>query len=909
MDKPLWKFTDNQGTFASQNANELNSLYFPLCNTYPFMSSITPDLHGDIKTDFNSFLLEPVSRIDLSNSKTSRNFWVYVNPQKIWSVTGVSKDIRQIKQDRFRMEAGLLWQKVTRSNKRIGLKAEITSFVPASAEPAEIMRVDITNISKKSIRFVPAAAIPVFARSAHNLHDHRHVTSLLNRIEKTKFGVIVKPALSFDERGHKKNLTRYFVLGLDAESCAPEHIYPTREEFTGTGSDLEAPGAIFNNCLPDKNYPSQGKEAMAGLRFKTQTLRPRKTLTYIILMGIARDKAQINRVFRKFNTPDKVQSALDDTRRFWQAKSSQIVIHSNDADFDNWLRWVSIQPVLRKIFGCSFLPDFDYGRGGRGWRDLWQDSLSLILNNPAGARPLLINNFSGVRVDGSNATIVGSRPGEFIADRNNISRVWMDHGIWPVITTLLYIHQTGDLKILLKKIPYFRDRQLCRSREIDIRWRPEHGTMLKSRSGKIYRGTILEHMLVQNLVQFFNVGPHNHIRLENADWNDGLDMAAERGESVAFTSLYANDLNNLALILEKLGPEKITMLEELTILLDTAGPIRMGHRRNSYKRRVHPIRYSSAKQKQRLLKKYFEASKYSVSGKQISLPTAVLIRDLRKKAEWITEHIRRNEWLKEGFFNGYYGNDRKPAEGRIKGILRMTLAGQAFPVMSGIATLEQTKTLFVNAKKYLKDPTLGGFRLNTDFKEEQLTLGRAFSFIYGDKENGAFFSHMAVMFAYALYHRGLAREGREVIDAIFRMAQNTSESKIYPCLPEYFNAQGRGMYSYLTGSASWLVFTLLTQVFGVRGEYGNLLIEPKLTGAQFNTGNTISITTAFAGRAITVKFINHSKKDFGSYKIIKVRINGKTIAQDICQGCFLIPRRAFLALADRPQNILEITLD
>ena len=127
MDKPLWKFTDTQGTFVSQNANELNSLYFPLCNSYPFMSSITPDLHGDIKTDFNSFLLEPASRISLGNSKASRNFWVYIKPQHVWSATGVSKDLRQIKQDRFRMEAGLLWQKITRSNKKIGLKAEITS--------------------------------------------------------------------------------------------------------------------------------------------------------------------------------------------------------------------------------------------------------------------------------------------------------------------------------------------------------------------------------------------------------------------------------------------------------------------------------------------------------------------------------------------------------------------------------------------------------------------------------------------------------------------------------------------------------------------------------------------------------------------------------------------------------------
>ena len=48
---------------------------------------------------------------------------------------------------------------------------------------------------------------------------------------------------------------------------------------------------------------------------------------------------------------------------------------------------------------------------------------------------MLIDNFGGVRLDGTNATIIGSKQGEFIADRNNITRVWMDHGAWPYLTT------------------------------------------------------------------------------------------------------------------------------------------------------------------------------------------------------------------------------------------------------------------------------------------------------------------------------------------------------------------------------------------------------------------------------------------------------------------------------------------
>ena len=54
-----------------------------------------------------------------------------------------------------------------------------------------------------------------------------------------------------------------------------------------------------------------------------------------------------------------------------------------------------------------------------------------------------------------------------------------------------------------------------------------------------YEGTVLEHLLIQHLTSFYDVGEHNHIRLRGADWNDGLDMAEERGESVAFTALTA----------------------------------------------------------------------------------------------------------------------------------------------------------------------------------------------------------------------------------------------------------------------------------------------------------------------------------------------------------------------------------
>ena len=52
------------------------------------LSAITPILHGDIKTGQNEFLTLPVSAEDLHNTRSARNFWVYVEGKGPWSATG-----------------------------------------------------------------------------------------------------------------------------------------------------------------------------------------------------------------------------------------------------------------------------------------------------------------------------------------------------------------------------------------------------------------------------------------------------------------------------------------------------------------------------------------------------------------------------------------------------------------------------------------------------------------------------------------------------------------------------------------------------------------------------------------------------------------------------------------------------
>jgi cellobiose phosphorylase len=627
---------------------------------------------------------------------------------------------------------------------------------------------------------------------------------------------------------------------------------------------------------------------MGAMRFAKATLPAQAQVTYTIIMGIAQGDCNLGSLINKFNQRVKVNAYLEKTKQFWQEQSNSISVTSGKNDFDNWLRWVNIQPLLRKIFGCSFLPDFDYGRGGRGWRDLWQDCLGLILNNPQAVRALLISNFCGVKIDGSNATIIGNKPGEFIADRNNLSRVWMDHGVWPLITLDLYIHETADWGILFAPATYFRNHQVNRARDIDHCWSQTYGTRLKTKSGKTYSGTVLEHLLIQNLVQFYNVGAHNHVLLEGADWNDGLDMAKEHGESVAFSTMYSQNLLILSQVLLKAGIKDLEVAEELKILLVD-------------------FNYSDIAAKHRILEKYFSKTKEYLSGKKIRLDAAKLSNSLGQKSLWMKKHIQKSEWLKTGFFNGYYDNRKQRVDGKRGNLVRMTLASQVFPIMSQVANAGQIRKILFNVQRYLYDKSIGGIRLNTDFNKEQHDLGRAFSFAYGDKENGAVFSHMVVMFAHALYKQGYPLQGWQALNSLYKLAANTAKSKVYPCLPEYFDRTGRGMYAYLTGSASWFMLTLLTQSFGVRGQNGDLLIEPKLSSEQFKSVNQLSVTRVFADRRLKVIFFNPKRLEAGKYCIKRFMINAEQIPIEE-NARVVVSREVIINLPKNKLNIIEVHL-
>ena len=182
---------------------------------------------------------------------------------------------------------------------------------------------------------------------------------------------------------------------------------------------------------------------------------------------------------------------------------------------------------------------------------------------------------------------------------------------------------------------------------------------------------------------------------------------------------------------------------------------------------------------------------------------------------------------------------------------------------------------------------------------------RMFGFAYGEKENGAVFSHMTVMFGNALYQRGFVKEGYKALQSLADTAMDFETSKIYPGIPEYFNSSGRGMYHYLTGAASWYMLTAVTQVFGVRGRLGDMLIEPKLIKEQFDSSGTAWIQLMFAAKQFHIIFQNPHKLGYGEY-ILKSAYCDQKIQLQVLGGAAVFERDK---IDDLPEAIHTIVIE
>lgn len=878
-----WEFTDkNDASFTMLNPVKNSRMYLPLCNNR-LKSYVTPEMKGDILLNYDKYLTIPKSTEDLHHCKDGRSFWLNISGKGVFSCSGNSAENNlkaALGQDNeeVRIDAGIGWIRISRTSPEYSVKAENTIFVPSNDDTAELVRLTVTNIGDEPISFDTFYAVALYGRSTSNLRDHRDVSTLCNRLVPNPYGVILHPIMIHDEKKAYQNKTRYCVLGYDQDGKRAAGGWGRMYDFIGENGSMEAPEAVYLNKSPVRfeDMDTTGEEAVGAVKFETFMLRPGESRSFIIIQGITDDPEDIEKWVARYGCLKKYDDSLEETKQFWQSYVNNVEFCFADTKLNKFLKWVNFQPFLRKVYGSSYLPDFGYGTGKRYWRELWQDLLAIIIADPYSAKKDIMNNYNGVKLDGSNATLVGDEPGEF-AHRSGLGRTWSDHGVWPYFTTRLYMDLTGDISILLEKAPYFKDHITRRGKGTDKTWTPEYGLRQRKNDGEIYYGTVLEHILVQNLTSFFNVGVHNLTLLEAGDWDDTMDMARSNGETVQFTAFYAANLKGICECLQKLkekGYSHIEVAEEMIPLFDTLP----GNDK---------VDYSDYTQKQGRLRMYYDKLDKGISGKTVKISIEELINDLTAKADFAFDLVNSQEYITDGegyyFYNAYYTETCERLGGlNSSGGVNISLTPQAYLMVLGLTDQKRAAEIHKSVNRYLRNE-FGGYILRSDHGDYGLIdiMGRGFGLAFKTRENGGQYNHMAVKYMNGLYNNNLVREGYEVFSTLTGLCMNSEVSRIFPGVPASIDSKSaRGSYNYLTGSGSWLIFSIITEIIGIKPKFGELYIEPKLVREQFGVDKTVEACFIYLGKRTKITIKNEEALDWGEYRLGQARFNGVVICED-----------------------------
>ncbi len=880
-----WKFTDkDDGSFRMKNPVINSRMYFPLCNN-KLKSYVTPEFKGDILLDYHRYLTIPKSTEDLHHSKDGRNVWLRIKNKGVWSCAGASsehhlKSIKGLDDEEVEINAGIGWIRISRTNPEYKIRADLTIFIPSNDDTVELVKVEITNLDSEEAEITPFFSVPIYARSIQNLRDHRDVSTLCNRLVPNPYGVIVKPFMVHDETKCYQNAEHYTVLGFTGEGDKAVGGWGRMYDYIGENGSMEAPEAVYNNYEAQKfeEMDLTGEETVGAVKFPTIVIKANETKEFIIVEGITEDYKEIEGwALRKYNTSAKFDAVLEETKTFWQDYVDLVKFEFPDENLNKFLKWVNFQPFLRKVFGSSYLPDYGYGTGKRYWRELWQDLLAIIIADPYSTKQDIMNNYNGVKLDGSNATLVGDKPGEF-AHRSNLGRTWSDHGVWPYFTTRLYMDLTGDLNILFDKVPYFKDNITRRGKGTDRLWTKEYGLKQKTINNEIYYGNVLEHLLIQNLTSFYNVGIHNITLLEAGDWDDTMDMARENGETVQFTAFYAANLKGICELLKALqekGIQTIDVFEEMLVLFD----------------RLHgqkKVDYADYRQKQGRLQEYYDILDNGISGKTVKVNIDALVNDLTAKSEFAAKLVNSQEFItvdnEDSFYNAYYTDTFKMLGGKNDaGTVNISLTPQAYLMVLGLTSQDRAREIHKSVDKYLRNE-FGGYILRSDHKDLNLidVMGRGFGLAFKTRENGGQYNHMAVKYMNGLYTNNLVKEGYDVFSTLTGLCMNSAQSRIFPGVPASIDSKSaRGSYNYLTGSGSWLIFSIITEIFGIKSVLGELNISPKLVKEQFIGEKEIKVDFIYLKKNMTLIVRNAGGLDWGEYKLGEAYFNGQLLNQKL----------------------------
>lgn len=376
-----------------------------------------------------------------------------------------------------------------------GLMAEALFFVPLNAL-CEIQRLKLTNLTgtRKSFK--------LFSYMEWCLWNAEDDMNNLQRNLSTG-EVEIKDSTIYHKTEYKDRRNHYAYY----HSTVPVHGYDTdRESFVGLYNEYSAPQAVVEG--KPRNSHAHGWSPVASHYFEIE-LEAGESRDFIFILGYVENeddakwesKGVINKTkaqdtISRFNTPGKIDYAMEELRSYWDSLLSVYLLKSDDERLDRMVNiWNQYQCMV--TFNMSRSASlFEVGIGrGMGFRDSNQDLIGFVHQIPGRARQRIIDIASTQFEDGG-----AYHQYQPLTKRGNnaIGGNFNDDPLWLILSTVEYIKETGDFSILDEMVPFDNDESKAKSH--------------------------FDHLKVSFYHVVNNLGPHQLPLIGRADWNDCLNL-------------------------------------------------------------------------------------------------------------------------------------------------------------------------------------------------------------------------------------------------------------------------------------------------------------------------------------------------------------------------------------------------
>lgn len=424
------------------------------------------------------------------------------------------------KPDKYECHVGLGYNRYISEYKKI--RTTITVFVPIGGTQV-IRMIDIENLGREDLEIdvIPVAEYTHFdALKQFNNADWVPQT-MQSRALKRKDGRVILRQCAFMQIGQHEN---FFTSDRTVKSFETD-----RFKFLGDGGygSWASPSALMQEEL--SNTEVNRGDNIAALMIHLGKIKSGASKSTVLQLGQIKKVLADSPEIVKYYDRKEAEKALAELKDFWENYLSAVQVDTPDEAMNAMLNVHNPRQCYITKNWSRYLSLYQLGLGARGmgFRDSSQDVMGILANAPEEGRELIEKLLQVQKCDGSamhqfNPLTMIANEGDSREEEEGPGYYGDDH-LWIILAVCAYIKETGNIKFLQKKIPFYE----------------------KDKKGKaLETGTVQEHMLRGIEFTLNNTGKHGLPLVGFADWNDAVNLPSG-AESVFVASQYCLALKEL----------------------------------------------------------------------------------------------------------------------------------------------------------------------------------------------------------------------------------------------------------------------------------------------------------------------------------------------------------------------------